>query len=74
MLQVHTKSHNEHFRLRKSVFQRRIDKDESLKTYKKQKNYCNRLYKKELDKFFNKLNPSFTKDSKFFSKTSKPFF
>ena len=44
--------------------------DESLRLYKKQKNYCSMLYKK----FFNKLNPSFANDNKLFWKTIKWFF
>ena len=31
---------------------------ESLKKYKKQKNYCSKLYKKERKAFFSNLNPS----------------
>ena len=42
--------------------------------YKKQKNYCNRLYKKEGKKFFSSLSPSFVKDNNLFWKTVKPFF
>ena len=48
--------------------------DKSLRAYKKQKNYWNKLYKKEREKFFNKLNPSFVNDNKLFWKTVKPFF
>ena len=48
--------------------------DHSLRAYKKQKNYCSRLYKKERKKFFNGLNPSFVTDNKLFWKTIKPFF
>ena len=46
----------------------------SFKAYKKQKNFCNRLYKKERKRFFNNLNPSFVTDNKLFWKTIKPFF
>ena len=53
-------------------FKNRIEN--SLKTYKRQKNYCRRLYKKERKEFFNNLNPSFVKDKKIFWKTIKPFF
>ena len=52
----------------------KIRTDKSLREYKKQKNYCSRLYKKEHNKFFNKLNPSFVNDNKLFWKTIKPFF
>ena len=48
--------------------------DQYLRAYKKQKNYCSRLYKKERKKFFNGLNPSFVTDNKLFWKTVKPFF
>ena len=53
-------------------FKNRTDK--SLSAYKKQKNYCNRFYKKERKEYFNKLNPSFANDNKLFWKTVKPFF
>ena len=46
----------------------------SLKAYKKQKNYCSRLYKKERKAFYNNLNPSFVCDNKLFWKTVKPLF
>ena len=45
-----------------------------LKTYKGQRNYYSRLYKKERKEFFNNLNPSFVKDNNIFWKTIKPFF
>ena len=45
-----------------------------FKAYKKQKNFCSRLYKKEKKRFFNNLNLSFAADNKFFWKTIKPFF
>ena len=53
-------------------FKRRTD--HSLRNYKKQKNYCSRLYTKERKNFFNKLNTSFVSDNKLFWKTVKPFF
>ena len=46
---------------------------QSLERYKKQKNYCSRLYKKERKYFFNRLNTSFANDNKLFWKTVKPF-
>ena len=46
----------------------------SLRAYKKQKNYCSRLYKNERKRFFNELNPSFVTNNKLFWKTVKPFF
>ena len=48
--------------------------EKSFKAYKKQKNFCSRLYKKERKRFFNNLNPSFVTDNKLFWKTIKPFF
>ena len=48
--------------------------EKSFKAYKKQKNFCSRLYKKERKRFFNSLNPSFVTDNKLFWKTIKPFF
>ena len=48
--------------------------DHSLRAYKKQKNYCSRLYKKERKQFFNGQNPSFVTDNKLFWKTVKQFF
>ena len=58
--------------LEKVYFKNRTDN--SLRAFKKQKNFCSRLYKKERKIFFNSLNPSFVKDSKLFWKTVKPFF
>ena len=46
----------------------------SFKAYKKQKNFCSTLYKKERKRFFNNLNPSFVINNKLFWKTIKPFF
>ena len=40
--------------------------DQSLINYKKQKNYCSGLYKKEKKNFFNKLKTSFVSDNKLF--------
>ena len=48
--------------------------EKSFKAYKKQKNFCSRLHKKERKRFFNDLNPSFVTDNRFFWKTIKPFF
>ena len=58
--------------LEKVYFKNRTEN--SLRAFKKQKNFCSRLYKKERKKFFNSLNPSFVKDNKLFWKTVKPFF
>ena len=48
--------------------------EKSFKAYKKQKNFCSRLYKNERKRFFNNLNPSFVTENKLFWKTIKPFF
>ena len=48
--------------------------EEIFKVYKKLKNFCSRLYKKERKRFFNNLNPSFVTGNKLFWKTIKPFF
>ena len=53
---------------------RAIVPSESLKKYKKQKNYCSRLYKKEPKKFFSNLDSSKICDNKAFWKTIQPFF
>ena len=47
---------------------------ESLKKYKKQKNYCSKLYKKERKTFFSNLNASNICDNKTFWKYVQPFF
>ena len=47
---------------------------ESLKKYKKQKNYCSRLHKKEHKIFFSNLDLSKICDNKTFWKTIQPFF
>ena len=47
---------------------------ESLNKYKKQKNYCSRLYKTERKKYFQSLNPKNILDSKKFWKVINPFF
>ena len=46
----------------------------TLKGYKKQKNYCSRLYKKERKKLFKNLHLSFVVDNKKFWKVVKPLF
>ena len=48
--------------------------EKSFKAYKKHKNFCSRLYKKERKRFSNNLNPYFVTDNKLFWKTIKPFF
>ena len=47
---------------------------ENRKLYKKQKNYCNRLYKRERCNFYKKLDLKNFTDSKKFWKTMNPFF
>ena len=41
--------------------------------YKKQRNYCSRLYKKEREKYYEKLNVKNVTDNKEFWETVKPF-
>ena len=53
-------------------FKKRTDK--SVRAYKKQKNYCSRLYKKERKKFLYKLNLFFVNDNKLLWKTVKALF
>ena len=48
--------------------------DESLRTYRKQKNFCGRLYKKVRKKYDTNLDLTNITDSKRFWKTTKPFF
>mgnify|MGYP001794851315 FL=1 len=47
--------------------------ESTLKKYKKHKNYCRRLYKKECKFIFDNLHPEFVTDNKLFWKTIKPF-
>ena len=46
---------------------------ENMKIYKKQKNFCSRLYKKERKKFYSELDIKNITDNKLFWKTMKPF-
>ena len=48
--------------------------DESKRAYKKQKNYCSRLYKKERKRYYMNLDTKYVTDNKMFWKTMKPFF
>ncbi len=52
----------------------KIKTSESLRFYKKQKNFCSRLYKKERKKYYTNLDVRKITDSKKFWKTTKPFF
>ena len=45
---------------------------ESLMAYKKQNNFCSRLYKKEHKKYYTNLDPKKITDSREFWKTVKP--
>ena len=45
-----------------------------MRAYKKQKNFCSRLYKKERKRFYTNLDSKGITDSKKFWKTIKPFF
>ena len=48
--------------------------DESYQKFKRQRNFCNRLYKKERKKFYKNLKPNDITDNKKFWKNVKPFF
>ena len=48
--------------------------EESKLAFKKHKNYCTRLYKKERQKFYSNLDPKCILDNKKFWETMKPFF
>ena len=58
--------------LEKIYFKKRTQ--ESFKKYKKQKNYCSRLYKRERKSFFESIDSSKITDSKTFRKNIQPFF
>ena len=47
---------------------------ESIKKYKKQKNFCNNFYKKEQRRYFESLDPSRIVDNKTFWKNIQPLF
>ena len=46
---------------------------DSLKNFKKQNNYCSRLYKKERKEYLESLDPRRISDNKSFSKKIQPF-
>ena len=48
--------------------------EDSKTSYKKHRNYCSRLYKKERKKFYKTLDIKNVTDNKLFWKTMKPFF
>ena len=61
----------------RSRLENRYHKDktgESLRDYRKQKNFCSRLYKKEKKKYYSSVDVKKTTDNKKFWKTTKQFF
>ena len=58
--------------LEKLYFKKRTPS--SLKKYKKQKNYCSKLYKKGRKAYFDKINPKKVPDNKSFWKNIQPLF
>ena len=62
--------------MRRSSLKNRLFKtftQENNKAYKKQRNYCSRLYKKERKRFYENLDVKMVTDNKLFWKTVKPF-
>ena len=62
--------------MKRSALEKRYYKSKSLvdeQAFKKQRNYCNRLYKREKRNYFNNLNLKEITDKKKFWKTVKPF-
>ena len=63
--------------MRRSYLENKFYKNrsaENSQAYKKQKNYCNRLYKRERRKFYSHLNLKNITDNKKFWSTVNPFF
>ena len=52
----------------------RLKTSDSKKAFRKQRNYCSRLYKKERKRFYVKLDSKCITDNKKFWQTMKPFF
>ena len=52
----------------------KLKTDECLQSFKRQRNFCNRLYKREKNKFYSNLNLKNITDNKMFWKNIKPFF
>ena len=52
----------------------KLKTETSKRAYRKQKNYCSKLYKKERRKFYENLDIEKITDNKKFWKTMKPFF
>ena len=62
--------------MRRSAFKNKFYKSKSLQdenAFNKQRNFCNRLYKREKRKYFNSLNLKDITDTNLFWKTVKPF-
>ena len=59
------------FELKSKYYKNKLVQDFQL--YKKQRNYCSKLYKKERKLFYNKMNLSNINDNSYFWKTVKPF-
>ena len=62
--------------MRRSALENKYHKSKSLddrNAYKKQRNFCNRLYKREKRKYFNNLNLNNITDNKKFWNTVRPF-
>ena len=62
--------------MRRSALKNKCYKSKSLEddnAFKKQSNFCNRLYNNEKRKYFNSLNLKDITDAKIFCKTVKPF-
>ena len=62
--------------MRRSALKNRLYNNytiENSTNYKKQRNYCSRLYKKERKKYYDKLNVKNVTDNRAFWKTVKPF-
>ena len=62
--------------MRRSALQNKLYKDNTLENdnaYRKQRNFCSKLYKKVRRKFYDKLDTNNINDNKLFWKTVKPF-
>ena len=62
----------ERFQLKTKYF--KTNTAEILQLYKKRKNFCSNLYKKETKKYFSSLKLNIVTKSKAFWKTIKPLF
>ena len=52
----------------------KLKRDECLQSFKRQRNFCKRLHKRERNKFYSNLNLKNITDNKKFWKNIKPFF